>query len=91
MDENKKAMMHSMGYIPDDYREVYELIKRETEKSYLSSGYTLNRLDIHGQRFTVKTVLRGKRERQGEYFNCHTGCMAWPYGKIKITTPLIKD
>lgn len=89
--ENKKAMMHSMGYIPDDYREVYELIKRETEKSYLSSGYTLNRLDIHGQRFTVKTVLRGKREHLGEYFNCHTGCMAWPYGKIKITTPLIKD
>ena len=32
LDENKKAMMHSMGYIPDDYREIYELIKRETEK-----------------------------------------------------------
>ncbi len=26
-----------------------------------------------------------------EKFNCHVGCVAWPFGKIKIATPLIKD
>ena len=26
-----------------------------------------------------------------ENFSCHTGCIAYPYGKIKIATPLIKD
>ena len=44
-----------------------------------------------GQHFTVNFTLNGKRDRAKEKFNCHVGCVAWPFGKIKIATPLIKD
>ena len=36
-------------------------------------------------------ILNGKRDHAGEKFNCHVGCVAWPFGKIKIATPLLKD
>ncbi len=38
----------------------------------------------------LKNVL-GKRGHLLEVFNCHVGCVAWPFGKIKIATPLLKD
>ena len=41
--------------------------------------------------YTLNNILNGKRDHSGEEFNCHVGCVAWPFGKIKIATPLIKD
>ena len=35
--------------------------------------------------------IKGKRDHDKESFNCHIGCVAWPYGKIKIATPLLLD
>ena len=68
------------------------------------SGYSLNHslalvpcgiwlqiLNENGQHFTVHFLLKGKRDHINEKFNCHVGCVAWPFGKIKVATPLIKD
>ena len=91
VNENKKAMMHSMGYTIADFAEVYDKVKAATEKKFLSGQYFLKELNANGQHFTINMILDGKRNHAGERFACHVGCVAWPYGKIKIATPIIKD
>ena len=91
LDENKKAMMRTMGYLPEDSDEVYNLLQSEAESKFLSGEYELKELNKNGQYFTIVFMLKGKRDRVGKKYNCHIGCVAWPYGKIKIATPLIKD
>ena len=89
-DEDKKAMMRTMGYIPEDSQEVYDLVKSIVESKFLSGDYILRALDKYGQRFQVDLTLEGKRDHAGESFKCHVGCTAWPYGKIKVATPLVR-
>ena len=84
-------MMRTMGYIIEDANELYQLIQTEVENKFLFGGYKLKSLNEHGQHFTVNFTLNGKRDHAKEKFNCHVGCVAWPFGKIKIATPLIKD
>jgi len=88
---DKKAMMRTMGYVAEDCNEVYKLIRSEVAKKFLLGDYKLNVLNTHGQHFEICFKLKGKRDHYGEEFNCHVGCVAWPFGKIKISTPLIKD
>lgn len=89
--EDKKAMMRTMGYTMEDSNDVYQLIQSEAENKFLSGDYKLKTLNTNGQHFTLNFLLNGKRDHMGEKFNCHVGCVAWPYGKIKVATPLIKE
>lgn len=91
VNEDKKAMMRTMGYISTDSQELYDIIKKEVERKFLYGQYKLKTLNKNGQHFTVNFSLAGRRDHFGEDFNCHVGCVAWPYGKIKIATPLLKD
>ena len=91
VNENKKAMMRTMGYLPEDYNEIYDTIENEVENKFLSGDYKVKALNINGQHFTINFILNGKRDHAKEKFNCHVGCVAWPFGKIKIATPLLKD
>ena len=91
VNEDKKAMMRTMGYIVEDANELYQLIQSEVETKFLSGDYKLKELNINGQHFTVNFILNGTRDHNDEKFNCHVGCVAWPFGKIKIATPLLKE
>ena len=91
VNEYKKSMMRSMGFTIEDSEEIYDLIKKEVENNFLLGIYDLNILNNHGQHFKVNINLMGKRDHAKEIFPCHIGCVAWPYGKIKIATPIIKD
>ena len=71
--------------------ETKQGIQLEVENKFLLGDYKLQTLKNHGQHFTVNFTLNGKRDRAKERFNCHVGCVAWPFGNIKIATPLIKD
>lgn len=84
-------MMRSMGYIIEDSEEIYSLIQTRVEENFLCGKYKLKILNENGQHFTVNFILNGKRDHLGENFNCHVGCVAWPFGKIKIASPLLKD
>ncbi len=90
VNQSKKEMMRSMGYTIEDSYYLYELIKENIEKSFLDGNYKLEYLNNHGQHFEINIVIEGKRDHINEKFNCYTGCVAWPYGKIKIATPLLK-
>ena len=83
--------MHTMGYKAADSQELHDYIRTEIKHKFLAGDYILKKLNEHGQHFTVNIVLEGKRDHANEIFNCHVGCVAWPYGRIKIAAPLIKD
>lgn len=89
--EDKHKMMKTMGYRIQDSKDVYGLIFESVKTNFKNGNYKLGILDIHGQHFSINTILYGKRDHIGEVFNCHIGCVAWPNGKIKVATPLIKD
>lgn len=91
IDENKSKMMKSMGYNPSDYQELYDKISENVKKNFVDGNYKLKTLNINGQKFEINYIITGKNEHIAEVFNCHTGCVAWPNGKIKIATPIIKD
>ena len=91
VNENKKAMMRKMGYTAEDAQEIYDIIEREVENRFLLGNYVLKVLNENGQHFSVNIILNGKRDHMREKFKCHIGCVAWPYGKIKIATPLVQD
>ncbi len=61
------------------------------KKQYEEGQYKLGTLDNKGQRVQIDTIILGKRDHAGEMHKCHMGCVLWPYGKIRVTTPLIVD
>ncbi len=89
--KDKKAMMRTMGYTEKEADNLYLFLYQTVEKEFLAGRYLLKNLDIHGQHFSIKVKLKGVNDHTGETFNCHVGCVAWPNGKIKIATPIIKD
>lgn len=89
--DNKRAMMHTMGYTAADGEEVYNLIAQAVKSKFMSGDYVLQDLNEHGQHFAIYVELDGKSLASGKKFRCHAGCVAWPKGKIKIATPLVKD
>ena len=91
IDENKRAMMRTMGYNIDNAEYVYGLLCDAIEKEFKKGNYKLGVLDIHGQHFAIDFVLDGINDHAEEKFNCHVGCVTWPYAKIKVATPLVKD
>lgn len=91
VNESKKAMMRTMGYIAEDYEELYKIIEMEVGNKFLMGNYKLKTLNENGQHFSINFTLDGKRDHVKEKFNCHVGCVAWPFGKIKVATPLLKD
>ena len=91
VDPDKKAMMETMGYLPEDSQEVYDFLSKEVIDSFRQGNYMLQNLDKYGQRFRIFVNLIGKRHRQGQIYKVHAGCVAYPSAKIKIATPVIKD
>ena len=90
-DTNKLDMMKSMGYNLEDYRNVYDQISSNITNNFISNKYLLKELNNHGQHIQINFVINGKNEHVHEKFSCHSGCVVWPNGKIRVATPLIKD
>ncbi len=88
---NKSKMMHKIGYRIEDSQELHNTLTAVIYKQYELGNYTLGALDKHGQHVQVNTLILGKRDHVGELHKCHIGCVLWPYGKIKVATPLVVD
>lgn len=88
---NKFAMMRSMGYNKENADELYEKISQAVSQGFLNNQYQLRELNKYGQHIQINFILEGKNEHIHELFKCHTGCIVWPNGKIKIASPLIQD
>ena len=90
-DVNKYAMMRSMGYDVEDIPLIYAKIYDNVAREFLKGNYKIKNLDNHGQRMGVFFTLEGKKHSNGKLYKCHTGCVAYPNGKLRVTTPLVKD
>ena len=90
-DNNKQAMMRSMGYVIDDSELIYTLIDDTVKEKFNSGDFELKSLDKHGQHITIRLMLDGARDHIGKKYACHIGCVVWPNGQIRIASPLIKD
>lgn len=101
--DDKKKMMRTMGYEMADADYLYNFVCDVAKAGYLSGRYefkeydkngkrdALKGLNQNGQHFSINFTLPGTRNRTGEVFQCHIGCVAWPYGTVKIATPIIRD
>ena len=87
--KDKSAMMRSMGYYPRDTNKLHNTIYKLVKEKYLQNKYQLTKLDKYGQRITIVFNLQGKLDHDGQNFECHVGCVTYPYGKIKVATPLV--
>lgn len=90
-DDDKRAMMHTMGYTAKDSREIYNFIEKAVKTKFMLGEYELKDLNENGQHFRIYVELPGKDQVEGKKYMCHVGCVAWPEGRIKIATPLLKD
>lgn len=66
VNENKRAMMHTMGYTAEDSQELHSLIETEIEHKFFAGEYILKNPDEHDRHFTVNIVLEGKRDHAYE-------------------------
>lgn len=89
-DEHKSKMPHKIGYWIEDSAELHQILSAAIKKQYEEGGYKIKTLDEHGQHVQFDIIVQGKRDHTGEIFRIRTGCVLWPYGKIKVATPLLK-
>lgn len=90
-DVNKTKMMHKIGYRIEDSEELHQILSAIVKRQYQEGEYKYNYLNVNGVHVQINTVIVGKRDHAGELHECHVGCVLWPYGKIKVATPLIVD
>ena len=90
IDKNKSRMIKSMGYYPEDAQYLYDYVSLNVKKEFVKGNYILKNLNKNGQHFQINYDINGKREHANETFQCYAGCIAYPNGKIKIATALVK-
>ncbi len=90
IDKSKSRMIKSMGFYPEDAQFLYDYVSLNVTKEFVNGNYILKNLNKNGQHFQINYNINGKRDHSNETFQCYAGCIAYPNGKIKIATPLVK-
>ena len=90
---NKPLYYHMKCKCRNLKTELYnaDLIFQNVRNEFLNNKYILGTLNNHGQHFEIRYSILGKLDKMNKKYLCHTGCIAYPNGKIKIATPLILD
>lgn len=70
---------------------MHQTLSAVIKKQYEKGTYKLNYLNTSGVHVQIDTLIMGKRDHAGEMHPCYIGCVLWPYGKIKVATPLIVE
>ena len=81
----KEKLFKEWGYTVNDARWLQAEIERQAREKYVSGDYTLGKLDKNGQRISIRVVVPRKGGTGNVSFI--TGWMAYPNGKIRLTTP----
>ncbi len=87
VDINKKAIMESMGYYPEDAEYVYNLMAQNAKDKFSQGDYILGLLNEHGQRVNIILEIEGKGLSKEKIYKFKTGWTAYPYGKLHNNTP----
>ena len=82
---SKKQLFELCGYSIIDSRYLQQEFIRQAQLAYSVGDYELGLLNEYGQRINITITL--KRKNKNEYVTFRSGWMAYPYGKIVLTTP----
>ena len=86
---SKSGIPPSMGFRIEDSEYLQQTLSAVVKKQYEEGNYVMGTLTSTGQHVEIHTVIEGKRDHEGELFNCYVGCVLWPNGKIKVASPLL--
>ncbi len=75
----KNKIFYEWGYDIDDSESLCSTYRSQVLEGYLSGNYILKGLDQYGQRVAIPIRLKGKI--------FYVGCIIYPLGYIKVTTP----
>lgn len=81
----KEKLFKEWGYTVDDAAWLQTEIERQAQDKYISGDYTLGKLDKNGQRISIRITIPGKDAAGSLSFV--TGWMAYPNGRLQLTTP----
>lgn len=81
----KNRAFESWGYSISDSLWLKNEIEKQALEKYLSGDYELGKLDKNGQRINIRIELPRKRDSGTVSFV--SGWIAYPNGKLKLTTP----
>lgn len=81
----KNKAFESWGYTIADSQWLKDEIERQAQEKYISGQYTLGKLDYNGQRINIRVTIPRKDDDKAVSFI--TGWMAYPSGRIQLTTP----
>ena len=82
---SKKQLFEFWGYSIIDSEYLQQEFIRQAQLSYSVGDYELGLLNEYGQRINITITL--KRKNKNEYVTFQSGWMAYPNGKIVLTTP----
>lgn len=85
INKGKKALFESWGYNTDDSKWLQQELTRQAVEKYQNGDFTLNKLDIYGQRINIEITL--PRKNNDGFVVFITGWMVYPDGMIQLTTP----
>ena len=81
----KEKLFHEWGYTVEDARWLQKEIERQARDKYISGEYQLGKLNIQGQRISIRITI--PRRDNGEDASFITGWMVYPNGQLRLTTP----
>ena len=81
----KERLFAQWGYTVEDARWLQAEIERQAREKYVTGDYTLGKLDIRGQRISIRITIP-KKDGTGDV-SFLTGWMVLPNGQLKLNTP----
>ena len=82
--KGKKDLFESWGYDKIYSEQLQAEIIKQAQEKYANGEYELGKLDFFGQRINITIVLLTPN---GKIVSFRSGCMVYPDGRLKITTP----
>lgn len=69
----KSGIPLKMGFRIEDSEYLLQTLSAVVKKQYEEGNYIIGVLDGHGQHVEIHTVIAGKRDHEGQLFNCYVG------------------
>lgn len=82
---NKEKLFREWGYTADDAAWLQAEVERQAREKYIAGEYTLGKLDIRGQRISIRVTI--PRKNGSGDISFITGWMVLSNGKLKLNTP----
>ena len=82
---NKEKLFQKWGYSVTDAPWLQKEIEKQALEQYLLGNYVLGKLDIRGQRLSIRITIPNRNASTDVSFL--TGWMLKPGGKLKLNTP----